>query len=326
MDEFLNYQHFLDNKYKKIYITLITNIIDRKLPTDTVYENHHILPKSMTGSNDKNNMIRLTLREHFICHHLLTKFTKGKDNKLMILAFHTFFCFHKWRKDDYNKNSRQYAYNKIRIREILRGISRPSPKIFKFKHRKNGKIFEGNRSDFKMYSGLTPQEIYNITSKSIRWSKQWGVFYEDEGIYSFEVPIKPSIIPKIKCKYCNNNINPGNYGRWHGEKCKMKNPIIPTAPITYKFRNIKSGEIFDMDRNTFRKFSNLSVLNVHDLISKRTKSAKGWDIYYKDQKIFSSNTKNKFFDLPKKCCEHCNKEMSQGNYAKWHGEKCKKVL
>ena len=31
------------------------------------YEKHHIQPKSLGGSNKKENLVRLTAREHFIC-------------------------------------------------------------------------------------------------------------------------------------------------------------------------------------------------------------------------------------------------------------------
>ena len=37
------------------------------------YENHHILPKCLGGTNDKENMVLLTAREHFIAHRLLCK-------------------------------------------------------------------------------------------------------------------------------------------------------------------------------------------------------------------------------------------------------------
>lgn len=36
-------------------------------------ENHHIVPKSLGGSNCKDNIISLTAREHFIAHWLLWK-------------------------------------------------------------------------------------------------------------------------------------------------------------------------------------------------------------------------------------------------------------
>ena len=45
-------------------------------------ETHHIIPKSLNGSNDKSNLINLTLREHYVAHLLLLKIAekKGDDN------------------------------------------------------------------------------------------------------------------------------------------------------------------------------------------------------------------------------------------------------
>ncbi len=37
------------------------------------FENHHIVPKCLDGSNDNDNIVRLTAREHFIAHALLVK-------------------------------------------------------------------------------------------------------------------------------------------------------------------------------------------------------------------------------------------------------------
>lgn len=57
--------------YEKIY----NKIIDyRKLnPYNGYTEEHHILPKALGGLDDVDNLVRLTAREHFICHYLLTK-------------------------------------------------------------------------------------------------------------------------------------------------------------------------------------------------------------------------------------------------------------
>jgi len=58
--------------YKKIYDSIIEK---RKLetPQDCYTEKHHIIPKSLGGDNNKDNLIILTSREHFICHYLLSK-------------------------------------------------------------------------------------------------------------------------------------------------------------------------------------------------------------------------------------------------------------
>jgi hypothetical protein len=40
----------------------------------------------MGGSNDKENLVELTAREHFICHWLLVKMTEGDDRSKMLYA------------------------------------------------------------------------------------------------------------------------------------------------------------------------------------------------------------------------------------------------
>ncbi len=50
------------------------------------YEKHHIVPRSLGGSNDPDNLILLTAREHFIAHLLLPKFLIGAHRKKMVRA------------------------------------------------------------------------------------------------------------------------------------------------------------------------------------------------------------------------------------------------
>jgi len=53
---------------------------------DTYTETHHIQPRSLGGTDDTDNLVDLTAREHFICHWLLTKMTTGEDRAKMIYA------------------------------------------------------------------------------------------------------------------------------------------------------------------------------------------------------------------------------------------------
>ncbi len=43
-------------------------------------ESHHIVPKSLGGTNSKSNLVYLTAKEHFVAHKLLTKFLKIGSN------------------------------------------------------------------------------------------------------------------------------------------------------------------------------------------------------------------------------------------------------
>ena len=64
--------------YQKIYNNIIEKAKNRSL--QNVYtELHHILPVSMGGSNNKDNLVRLTAKEHFVSHHLLWKIYKNRE-------------------------------------------------------------------------------------------------------------------------------------------------------------------------------------------------------------------------------------------------------
>ena len=74
----------LTNKYSKTYFAITSNAKQRI--TEGYTELHHIIPQSMGGSNDKDNLVELTAREHFICHWLLVKMTEGDDRSKMLYA------------------------------------------------------------------------------------------------------------------------------------------------------------------------------------------------------------------------------------------------
>ena len=48
------------------------------------YEIHHIIPECLGGSNEPNNLVQLTAKEHYMAHWLLVKATKNDD---LIKAF-----------------------------------------------------------------------------------------------------------------------------------------------------------------------------------------------------------------------------------------------
>lgn len=77
---------FINNKYTRIYYSIISNAQTRTLEETTYTESHHIIPKSLGGSNRKDNLVALTGREHFICHRLLVKMTAGLDKSKMAHA------------------------------------------------------------------------------------------------------------------------------------------------------------------------------------------------------------------------------------------------
>lgn len=59
--------------YQKIYDSIIDNAkSENRKRGETYYENHHIIPRCLNGNNNKENLVLLTAKEHFVCHKLLT--------------------------------------------------------------------------------------------------------------------------------------------------------------------------------------------------------------------------------------------------------------
>lgn len=64
--------------YEKIYNDLIESRKNRQIINSEYYETHHIIPKSLGGTNRNSNLIKLTAREHFLAHWLLYRIHKNQ--------------------------------------------------------------------------------------------------------------------------------------------------------------------------------------------------------------------------------------------------------
>lgn len=115
---------FLDNKYTRWYWKIVDRASSRKKPH--ISELHHILPKGNLMfpqfSNLKLNSwngVHLTLREHFICHLLLTKMTLGEPRRSAIYGLMRF-------SSGLNKcNAREYEKAKKLFKAARKGCPNP---------------------------------------------------------------------------------------------------------------------------------------------------------------------------------------------------------
>jgi hypothetical protein len=106
---------FIDNKYTNWYYKIIHNATNRVL-TDSIYtEKHHIIPRSLGGDNSIKNLVKLTAREHFVCHLLLTKMVDGQTKHKMLSAVTKFQQSRSYQK----RNFTSWEYQQIRVCAIL---------------------------------------------------------------------------------------------------------------------------------------------------------------------------------------------------------------
>lgn len=98
----------IENKFSKCYFSITSRAKSRTLDPLVKTEKHHILPKSLGGTDDNSNLAVLTLREHFICHMLLVRMTKGKERTKMVYALWKMCHSTKEKLNEFKLNSRTY--------------------------------------------------------------------------------------------------------------------------------------------------------------------------------------------------------------------------
>jgi hypothetical protein len=110
---------FIENKYASVYFSIVERSKNRNISGYT--EKHHIIPKSLGGTNDKSNLVVLTAREHYLCHILLVKMTNGVNKIKMI---HAAAAFNNWTSNNHKRsvriNSRIFQNLKELRQQVLR--------------------------------------------------------------------------------------------------------------------------------------------------------------------------------------------------------------
>lgn len=176
---------FIENKYLKIYFALI----DRsKLRTLTGYtEKHHIIPRSLGGSNDKNNLAILTGREHFICHLLLTKVVEGRNKSKMIFALNSMMNRRNDTMERYVPNSKFYEHLRILLSEAHKQIGRSDAHKLAISKRHKGKIVSeetkkkmSDSSKSKIVGGAVKGSIRSESTKAKISQARKGIVFSDE--------------------------------------------------------------------------------------------------------------------------------------------------
>jgi hypothetical protein len=104
--------------YEKIYNQIIERAKNRIL--EGYVEKHHIVPKCLGGNNDKENIIQLTAREHFLCHQLLVEIYPNEP-KLKHALFLMSIGKQKYKDKHHKISSRIYERLKLEYSLFLTG-------------------------------------------------------------------------------------------------------------------------------------------------------------------------------------------------------------
>jgi len=223
---------FLNNKYTKWYKLIINNALARDTPG--YVEKHHIIPRSLNGSDNSDNMVKLTAREHFVCHLLLVRMTTGHHNTLMKFAVGKFIQAAPKQKRIFTS----WEYQKIRetISEVRTGKKHSDETRRKMSEKRKGKspwnkgitgITHSNESNIKRSLTLTGRKMPPEFCKKVSEGKKGHKSGMTGKQHSVETKIKMSEKMKgprgpqkrvDKCPYCANN----SVSTRHIKFCKNK--------------------------------------------------------------------------------------------------------
>lgn len=222
---------FIENKYTRWYNSIIS-AAKQRTEIAGYYEKHHIIPKSLGGNNSKENLVKLTSREHFICHWLLTKMTTGKDKISTAYACKRMMHGIGKNQERYRISSRIYENLKNNLNQSLKErvftdqwrkklsesakvrVANESEEIKQFKREKMIRLNKARKGIKKPYqTGENNPFVREDVKEKIKQSN----------IEKYGYP-NPSLIP-WKCEHCQKEGKGlSGYKRWHGMNCRcLKN-------------------------------------------------------------------------------------------------------
>lgn len=198
---------YLQNKYSQCYFNIISRAQSRTVLPDVI-EKHHIVPKSLGGSNHQNNLVNLTPKEHYICHLLLTKMCEGKNKQKMVYAL--WAIMNLCNKHQYRKQIKSRIYEIIRIefvnsQRLTAGESHPN---------------RGKKRPDRTKESFTAEWKEKISASKKgkpTWNKGIGHSNKTKALQSF---LAKNRIKK-ECPHCQRLFDPTNFVRYHGDKCKL---------------------------------------------------------------------------------------------------------
>lgn len=133
--------------YKKIYNQIIKKAkSENRCKNDgTYYELHHIKPKCLGGKDNKQNLVLLTAKEHFLCHKLLVNINP-KEKSLIFALWMMSNGSNIFRKKYLNISSREYEYSRNLYSESRKGFTYSEESKNKMSESQKNKI--GNKNSF----------------------------------------------------------------------------------------------------------------------------------------------------------------------------------
>jgi hypothetical protein len=230
---------FLENKYTKTYYAIINRAKSRQIPTNVYVEKHHIIPRSLGGDNSDKNLIKLSAREHFICHLLLTKMVVGLHKQSM--------CYAAWQmthikgRERYKPSSRMYDILRKKLSAASKGIPKSEDAKRNMSLAQKGKtgtphteehkkymssLYKGKSKNYSSFLGKThsteTKQKQSVVKRG-RLNPNFGKMQTEESNRLKSLAQIGISKPTFVCNCCGKTVGgKSNLLRWHNDNCKEK--------------------------------------------------------------------------------------------------------
>lgn len=219
--------------YEKVYYSIIRNAQENIRMKD--FEKHHIIPQSLGGSNHQNNIVKLSYREHFICHILLYKMQTEKRPRFQMLTAVQIMSGkgiykarqYKQMREEYIKTKKEFY---VKEKHGMYGTSRSGADnpFYGQKHTEDTRKLLSDAAKDKV------QAKHKITGEHLKVTKEEfdsnpllvgitaGNTVSDEVKERISKSMSIIRLAKTPCIYCGFECNSGNMKQHHGDNCKHK--------------------------------------------------------------------------------------------------------
>lgn len=111
---------FLDNRYTRIYYSIINRAKEQNKIKSDIHQTHHIIPRSLGGTDDITNLVNLTYKEHRVCHCLLIKMQTNTNNQIKMRHAYGFFNKHSKFNGPRYKKGKDNVFSTERIIQLVK--------------------------------------------------------------------------------------------------------------------------------------------------------------------------------------------------------------